>query len=137
VRAQVAALFADTQFNFGTRLIAKSMAARGSGTWRYLFTRRPPGQADGPHHAGEVPYVFGTLAKDGAQVPAADELLSQAMRSAWVAFARNGEPGAVSGHPWRRYDAAQDNYLAFGDTVAEGSGWRAAQLDFLDRFQSA
>jgi para-nitrobenzyl esterase len=131
VRLRVGELFADTQFNFGTQLIARSLVAKGQRAWRYLFTRRPPGAADGPHHAEEVAYVFGTLDSDAARE---DQDLSAAMQRAWVAFARDGEPGSVSGASWQPYDARRDDYLEFGDEVRAGQGWRAEQLAFLDRF---
>jgi hypothetical protein len=47
------------QFNFGTRLIARSMARRGQDAWRYLFTRRPPGKAR--------PYLLDRNARDRAR----------------------------------------------------------------------
>ncbi len=61
MRPRVAELFADTQFNYGTRLLAQAMAGCEPRTWRYLFLRRRPGQLDGPHHGEEVAHVFGNL----------------------------------------------------------------------------
>lgn len=133
-RPAVAQMFADTQFNYGTRLLARSMAAREARTWRYLFTRRAPGAEDGPHHGEEVGYVFGNL----DQVPGADDQdrrLSDAMMQAWIGFARERDPNAGRpGAEWPRYDPAADNHLAFGDRVAAGARWRTAQLDFLERY---
>ncbi|HYF19543.1 MAG TPA: carboxylesterase family protein, partial [Ramlibacter sp.] len=45
-RPAVVAMFADTQFNYGARLLAASMARRDPRTWKYLFQRRRPGQPD-------------------------------------------------------------------------------------------
>ncbi|MDB5912451.1 MAG: para-nitrobenzyl esterase PnbA [Ramlibacter sp.] len=127
-RPRVAQMFADTQFNYGTRLLAQSMAAKEPRTWRYLFERRPVGQADGPHHTDELVYVFGNL-PEGAD--AVDRELSAVMRKAWVAFAKTGDPGLPG---WEAYRPAEDNYLAFGDQVKAGAGWRKPQLDFIDRY---
>lgn len=128
---RVAEMFADTQFNYGTRLLAQAMAAKGLPTWRYLFLRRSPAQHDGPHHGEEVAHVFGNLGRDADAV---DLALSAAMTRAWVAFAHCGNPNATGLAVWPAYDGAEDNHLAFGDHIATGQGWRGAELDFLDRF---
>jgi carboxylesterase type B len=130
-RQAVAAMFADTQFNYGARLLAQSMAAREPRTWRYLFLRRRPGEPDGPHHTDEVPYVFGTLPQGAGE---ADQALSAAMRKAWVAFAASGDPNGAGLPQWPAYAQRQDKHLAFGDTITAGAGWRTPQLDFLERF---
>ena len=132
-RPAVAAMFADTQFNYGTRLLAQAMAGVEARTFKYLFLRRRPGQADGPHHGEEVPYPFGNVARTGT-CDATDEALSRTMRKAWVAFAATGDPNAPGQPRWDRYRQADDNHLGFGDEVASGARWRQAQLDFLDRF---
>jgi para-nitrobenzyl esterase len=134
-RGAIAALFADTQFNYGTRLLARTMAPREPRTWKYLFTRRRPAQSDGPHHGGEVGHVFGTLATSapGAH-DTVDEALSRTLRKAWVAFAATGDPNTSGMPQWDAYDPADDNHLAFGDTVQLGAGWRRRQLDFLDGY---
>ncbi|MEJ7929348.1 carboxylesterase family protein [Ramlibacter sp. AN1015] len=131
VRARVAELFADTQFNYGTRLIAQAMAGAGQPTWRYLFTRRGAGQPDGPHHGEEVAHVFGNL---GEAAQPMDAALSDAMRRAWVRFAATGSPEAAGSLDWKPYRPADDNHLALGDAIAPGHGWRAEPLDFLERF---
>lgn len=138
-RRRVAEMFADTQFNYGTRLLAQAMSAREPRTWRYLFTRRPPGQADGPHHGDEVSYVFGNLdcgnldSVSGAGAGAHDRAVSRAMMSAWVAFARGGDPNTLESPAWTAYSRSADNHLEFGDEIRAGGGWRRAQLDFVDR----
>jgi carboxylesterase type B len=136
VRGRLGELFADTQFNYGGWAVARAMAKAGKSTWRYLFMRRRPGQTDGPHHGGEVPYVFGALghsARGGGSFDATDETLSAAMMAAWVRFAQNGDPNGA-GFDWPRYDPARDAYAEFGDRITVASGWRARQMNFLDRF---
>jgi carboxylesterase type B len=135
IRERVAEMFADSQFNYGVWALARAMAK--SGVWRYLFLRRRPGDSDGPHHGGEVPYVFGAFAaaqaKRGGSYDAADQRLSAAMMASWVRFARSGDP-AGDGLDWAPYDPARDNYLEIGDTPRPASGWRKQQMEFLDRF---
>ena len=134
----MAEMFADTQFNYGTRLLADAMSRVEPRTWRYLFLRRRPHQQDGPHHGEEVSYVFGNLDPtppgEKADHDAVDEAVSAAMRAAWVAFASNADPNSSSLPRWRSYDPEAENHLAFGDTIEIGAGWRKPQLDFLERF---
>lgn len=121
--ARMAELFADTQFNYGARLLARGMAPREPRTWKYLFQQRAPGQADGPHHTDEIPYVFGS----GGQ----DSELSRLMRRAWVRFAAVADPGVAGWDPYRPED---DNHLVLDAEIRAGSGWRQPQLDFLDGY---
>jgi para-nitrobenzyl esterase len=140
-KPRVAEMFADTQFNYGTRLLAEAMSRLESKTWRYLFTRRRPHQQDGPHHGEEVAYVFGTIAEappgETADHDSTDREVSTAMMQAWAAFAATGNPNAPTLPRWAPYDPAADNHMAFGDTVEPGREWRKPQLDFLDRFFDA
>jgi para-nitrobenzyl esterase len=133
-RGKVAEMFADTQFNYGTRLLAQAMAAQESRTWRYVFLQRPAGQEDGPHHGDEVPYVFGTLPATASEE---DRQLSGVMRKAWVRFAATGDPNGDGLPEWEAYRPREDNYLAFNAQPQRGAHWRAAQLDFMERFYSA
>lgn len=135
----IAAAFADTQFNDGARLLVRAMTRLGMPCWRYLFTRRRPGEHNGPHHGDEVGHVFGNLAAGRGFEPMpfdeVDVMVSNAMAGAWVAFAAGGEP-KVPGLPlWSPYDAAlNDGPLAFGDRIEPVSDARADQLDFLDAY---
>ncbi len=148
-RTRVGEIFADTQFNYGTRLLAQTMAGLEANTWRYLFTRRRPHQTDGPHHGEEVAHVFGNVSAaapgESADFDATDEAVSAAMMAAWVSFAQCGDPNgdAAPGSPiaasmrWPAYDPARDNFACFADTQTQGHQWRQAQLDFLDKFYAA
>jgi para-nitrobenzyl esterase len=139
-RAAVAAMFADTQFNYGTRLLAQCMAKLEPRTFKYLFERRRPDQKDGPHHGEEVAHAFGNFdrapAGETASFDAKDAELSAVMRKAWVAFAATGDPNTIGVPRWEAYRPADDNHLSFGDEVKPGAAWRRAQLDFLERFYS-
>ncbi|VTU17457.1 Fumonisin B1 esterase [Variovorax sp. SRS16] len=137
-RAAIARIFADTQFNYGARLLAQTMSRREPRTWRYVFTRRRPGQLDGPHHGDEVAHVFGHLAAGRSAQPepfdATDVAVSQAMRSAWIAFARSGDPNAPGLAAWPAYAPDADAHIEFGDHVGTGRAWHAAPLEFLDSY---
>ena len=138
VRLRVAELFADTQFNYGTRLLTRTMAQREPRTWRYVYTHRRAHRSDGPHHGQEVHFVFGNLlAPYPGEQPlcdARDEALSAAMMQAWTNFARSGDPNGAQAPAWSAYRPDQDNHLELGSTIAAGQGWRRDQLDFLEAY---
>jgi len=137
-KARIAEAFADTQFNYGARLLLRAMVRQSQPCWRYLFTRCRPGQTDGPHHGDEVGYVFGQLAVGRAAGPepfdAIDEAVSAAMMRSWVAFARAGDPNAGDSTRWPAFEPGDELHLVFGDTIHSGIDSRRAQLDFLERY---
>jgi para-nitrobenzyl esterase len=135
VKGRVAEMFADTQFNYGTRLLAQAMATAGMPVWRYVFARRRPGQTDGPHHCDELPYVFGNFPAAPVQARGrhdqVDRNVHEWMVSAWLAFASNGAPGMDE---WPSYDPAGDRHLTISERPDHGRHWRKTQLDFLEDF---
>ncbi|MEI6469407.1 MAG: carboxylesterase family protein [Betaproteobacteria bacterium] len=138
VRASVAELFADTQFNYGARLLSLSMARSGYSTWNYLFSRRRSYQNDGPHHGQEVHFVFGNLeAPYPGEKPIfdeADKKLSLAMIRYWISFAATGSPEGNGLNEWPQFDEVEERYLEFGDVIHQGQKWRKDKLDFMERF---
>lgn len=96
------AIRTDWMFGVPTRRLADAHAARGGRTWRYLFAWG----ADrlGACHGRELPFVFdavGHVDTGAFAVPDTEETraLAARMRTAWVAFARDGDPG------WPEYAA--------------------------------
>ncbi|MBN8814339.1 MAG: carboxylesterase family protein [Sphingomonas sp.] len=134
-RGAVAQMFGDSQFQLGTRELARALLARGVPVFRYLFTRRRAGTSDGPHHGGEVPYVFGHLDEPPAgNAPAAGErdvALARSFVVAWTNFAKTGQPGSIDGVDW---PSAETGFLELGDQTCVGHAWRDAQLDFLNDY---
>jgi carboxylesterase type B len=139
-RAAVGAMFADTQFNYGTRLLAQCMSKLEPRTWKYLFARQRPKQADGPHHGDEVAHAFGNVEAappgEAADFDSTDLEVSRAMRKAWLAFAAHGDPNGAGAPQWEAYRSSDDNHLVFADETTDGAAWRKPQLDFLERFYS-
>ena len=138
VKRQLGHLFADTQFNYGVWALAREMTKSRQQVWRYLLTRRRPGQLDGPHHGEEVAYVFGALHQprfgEVKKFDTTDEKLSTGIMEAWVNFARSADPNGAKAPNWPAYDAARETYLELGDTPKTGQGWRGPEMAFLDGF---
>lgn len=134
VRPQLSAVFGDTQFNWGTRLYARCMGGSGQPTYRYVFTRRQPGQTEGPLHGQETAYAFGNLGTIYPDSAEWDHQLSAAMRRYWLDFARTADPNGAGLPRWQRFDPQADNHLTFGDAIEPGTGWRRETLDFLDGY---
>jgi len=136
VRASVAAMFADTQFNDGARGVVRGLVAKGAPVYRYLLLRQRPGCGP-PNHGDDVPYVFASLAAaaklDAAPYNDADERLAETMQDAWVRFAATGDPNGSGLPRWPASDA-EERYLELDAPIGVGRGWRKAQLDFLDDY---
>lgn len=94
--------------------LADAHAGATAGTYMYEFAWPSPGL--GAVHAVEIPFVFDTLSPDaplfgpmlGENPP---QELADAIHSAWVAFATNGDPG------WPRYDLSRRATMRF-DTIS-------------------
>jgi carboxylesterase type B len=66
-----------------------------------------------------------------------DQKISDAMMTAWVGFATVGIPTVAGLGSWPAYTAKNDTYVVFGSptgtgaVATTGTGFRAAQLDFI------
>jgi para-nitrobenzyl esterase len=106
----------DWLFRMPTLHLADAQVAAGGRAHVYELTWPAPGMGGifGACHGLDVPLVFGNLDRGQPAVllgtpPSADgEALSAQMRSAWTAFAANGDPG------WPEYDAGQRLVRCFG-----------------------
>ncbi|MGH9417014.1 MAG: carboxylesterase/lipase family protein [Terriglobales bacterium] len=92
--------------------------SRTQPVWMYLFTYDAP--PNGPEHTAEIRFVFGNLPASWPNA-AANQRVSQAMQTAWIAFARTGNPG------WPRYDAKRRQTMEFGATPQDVSDPRGAE----------
>jgi len=96
----------------GSITLAERKAEQGgAGAWMYRLTWETPvarGRLKSPH-ALEIPLVFDNVERARNFVGRGDEpqLVADQMSSAWIAFARTGDPG------WPRYDAARRATMAF------------------------
>jgi para-nitrobenzyl esterase len=112
----LAALLTDRFFRLPALAVAEARATQGAyrppgpaqaraPTYLYEFAWRSSVSGLGACHSLEIPFVFDNLSAAGAEralgaAPPAD--LAGRMHAAWIAFARDGDPGVPG---WRGFDA--------------------------------
>jgi len=106
----------DSLFRAPTRdFIEKKAACPESPTFSYLFAYEPP--YDGGKtawHCSEIPFVFrNTCLTPVFNEPGVTDLLEERMFSAWIAFARNGNPGCPALPDWPACTPDQEPVMVF------------------------
>jgi para-nitrobenzyl esterase len=109
----------DWLFRMPSLKLAEAQLEVGGRAYLYELTWTAPGMGGvlGACHGLDVPLVFGNLTAGQPAMligdPTADAVaLSARMRTAWTAFATNGDPG------WPRYDTGSTRLFDVGSTVA-------------------
>jgi para-nitrobenzyl esterase len=98
------ALATDLVLRLPLNRIADARLAAGASTHVYEFAWRSPAADLGAAHAVELGFVFDGVAKTDAvrlNGPDAPQQLADDMHTAWVAFAKTGDPG------WRGWDRSR------------------------------
>jgi para-nitrobenzyl esterase len=119
----------DAMYGWTAEGLAIRQTALGLPAYLYLFDHGyEAATAAGPHgfHAGEIPYVFGTMDHTPPRwprVPAtADEAkLSEAMQGYWASFAAEGAPRVIGQPDWEPYGAG-GAYMHFGEVPVAATG---------------
>lgn len=91
----------------------------------------PPG-GYGAHHGAELWYVFDTLTSAPWPAGDVDTALANQMSSAWLAFARTGNPNHPALAPWPLF-GADGQAMQFGEQVHAATPFNADALAFFDR----
>ena len=144
-QAAFAVLFGDEIIGYGAWAWAERAATTGaSPTYRYHFTRRPPGApklsvnpltAPGVYHAAELYYVWNNLDVRDWPWEAADRRLAEAMSSYWVNFARTGDPNGQGLPPWPAYrPGGAGRVMELGADIGAGSEAHRDRYAFLDGY---
>jgi para-nitrobenzyl esterase len=97
----LAAVITDRFFRLPGLAVAQARAAWPAATYVYEFAWPSPVSGLGACHSLEIPFVFDNLSGEGADLalgPAPPAELADRMHAAWIAFARDGDPG------WRSFD---------------------------------
>jgi para-nitrobenzyl esterase len=111
----VTAMLTDAAFRVPAVRLAEAQQSTGAPVHVYEFSWRTKKSDLGACHALELPFVFDTLAApDGRPLtgPDAPQELATEMHGAWVAFARDGDPG------WRRYTPDDRAVMTFDDAAS-------------------
>jgi para-nitrobenzyl esterase len=95
-----AAMLTDRYFRLPALAVAGARASAPAPTYVYEFAWQSSVEGLGACHSLEIPFVFDNLTADGAEAlgAAPPPALGSHMHSAWLAFARDGDPG------WRAFD---------------------------------
>ncbi|MGH8980093.1 MAG: carboxylesterase/lipase family protein [Acidimicrobiales bacterium] len=120
--------FTDWLFRMATLRLAEQHVAGGGRAFVYEIALPAPAQggAFGACHGFDLPLTFGNLENLGADFTAAllgDDppsasvrRASEAIRTAWTAFAKTGDPG------WAPLDVARGNARVFGEEPVDTDG---------------
>ena len=129
----IADLWTYTWAFSGSVAIAERKAAQAAPVFAYLLNWKTPvlGGVLGATHALDVPLVFGTLDSARAFVgagPEPDEL-ARRMQTAWIAFARTGNPACDELPAWPPYDSERRATMFFDrDCRVENDPLREVRL---------
>lgn len=120
------------------RFLARIMSAQGQPVYLYRFSYVAESmRKEWPivPHAAEVPFVFDTLdARYSGKVTPADQQVARSIHSAWVAFAKTGNPNADGSHLWPAYQTSRETLANFvgGGPVIQSEPWKA-RLDLTEQ----
>lgn len=114
------AIHTDLAMRVPSIRLAEAHARHQPQTFMYLFTWPSPMQdgAIGACHALDLPFTFGTLDAPGMAAFAGEgpdaERVSHNLMDAWLAFARNGDPGHADIGDWPRYETERRATMELG-----------------------
>ena len=106
------ALETDRNFRIPAIRMAEAQVAHGAPTWMYRFDWKTQafGGRLGACHALEIPFAFDNLDAPGVDIftgGAAPQTLATKMHSAWVSFAKTGDPNNSELSDWPAYDVSR------------------------------
>jgi para-nitrobenzyl esterase len=108
---------ADMTMHEPARFVARAMSRNGNPVWLYRFTytaesTRP--ESMGQTHAGELPFLFDTLAaKYGDGVTVRDQAVARAFNAYVANFVKDGDPNEDGLPPWPQFDPAAFELMDF------------------------
>jgi len=134
-----AAVGADRSLSEPARFAARRFAGAGSRVWLYRFAYAADslrGRGREVPRAGEVPFVFGTLAvRYGADVTPRDRAMSRTLHAYFSNFVKHGDPDGQDLRTWTSFDADRSDIMLFTPDrgpVLAADPWKA-RLDLLER----
>jgi para-nitrobenzyl esterase len=129
----VAAVETDRMFTVPAIRLADAQVRHNPDLWMYRFDWRTParGGTSGAHHFLEVPFAFEQIDNPQAAGFLGDARprgLATATHSAWVSFAKDGDPNNPSLPAWPRYDTATQSTMLFDEPCRVEERPNAAEL---------
>jgi len=99
----LAAIQTDVMFRVPAVRVVEAQCKNGQAAYHYLFTWKSPALDGilGACHALEIGFVFGHC--DQQFCGSGTEKLSRRVQNAWLALARNGNPGCKGLEKWPTY----------------------------------
>lgn len=117
------AILTDAAFRVPSARLADAQHRAGGTVHAYEFAWPTPVGGLGACHALELPFVFDTLGEGALMAgDTAPRHLAEEMHRAWVAFAREGEPG------WRQWTPADQAVMTFDATSELTTAPRSDEL---------
>jgi len=140
-----AALFGDQIICYGAWAWAeRASATSASPTYRYYFTRRPPGApelslypltAPGVYHSADYSYVWNNLQVRDWPWEGDDRRLADVMSSYWVNFAKTGNPNGEGLPRWPEYKpGGAGQVMQLGKEIGVQNEANRARYRFLDDY---
>lgn len=103
-------------FGYSHYLWSDYMADEGRAVYQYYFTKDNRGLR--ANHAGELPYAYGNLWRNGFLYEESDQRLSDRMTDYWVNFVKYGDPNGDDLPYWEEYSGSRDKLLELGETIS-------------------
>lgn len=113
-------MLSDRSYRFDSITLAQRKAALGPATWMYYFTWESETDPKlRSHHALEIPFAFDNVDRSPwAGTSAKARSLALKMSSAWIAFARDGNPNTPVLPEWPEYDSVQRATMQLDEVCA-------------------
>lgn len=114
-------LTTDRTFRMPAIRLAERQAKRGEHVWMYRFDWRAPtfGGRLGACHALEIPFVWNNLDQPGVAMLTGDspnrQVVADHMHTAWIAFARDGNPNTHTLPEWPAYESERRATMIFDE----------------------
>jgi para-nitrobenzyl esterase len=131
----------DNVFRWPSLQLAAAQRANDAAAYVYLFDWESPafGGILGSCHALELPFVFGAVRVPAVQLftgtgPAVDALSTQ-MQSAWLSFARSGDPSTSGSLRWPQWDPMERATMMFGRESGVVNGPRNVELATFEEYR--
>jgi para-nitrobenzyl esterase len=142
-KASFAALLGDEFISYGAwAWLERASANASSPTYRYYFTRRPPGApelsvnplaAPGVYHSAELYYVWNNLQLRNWPWAPEDRRLADVMSSYWVNFAKSGNPNGEGLPPWPSYKpGGGGQVMQLGESIGASGEVHRDRYEFFD-----